>query len=341
MWRRVICCRMLGIGMAWWACNAASAQPISNNPGVILEGTAGRSAYADDTGSVARREFRVRAGYRMCPYCAGFGRPFRLMPFISLGISDLAGLSHSASGSAAISSLDGGLAAVVDVSDTIDEDALMRAKKITYDGAKDTVTLEGGAEYYGAEVIVSAPKVVVHRKQKKAVASGPPNSVYFLVKPEGQKGIPVVQKSPAQPELPPGLSQPDDIDELRSAENLRKYPVVVTAAKLDYSYQKGAKKAVMTGEPKAIQQLRAGTWREVTAPRAEFEEEKETLNLFSSGEGKEVRMRNSAGDDFIALSVRMGTASGKETLSGKGVEGVAKVRDDEVPRPGGGGGGGG
>jgi hypothetical protein len=85
--------------------------------------------------------------------------------------------------------------------------------------------------------------------------------------------------------------------------------------------------------------LRAGTWRELTAPRAEFEEEKEILNLFSSGDAKEVRMRNSAGDDFIALSVRMGTTSGKETLSGKGVEGVAKVRDDEVPRPGGGGGG--
>src|SRR5688572_588323 len=39
--------------------------------------------------------------------------------------------------------------------EAIDEDALMRAKTITYDGAKDIVTLEGGAEYYGAEVIVS------------------------------------------------------------------------------------------------------------------------------------------------------------------------------------------
>jgi lipopolysaccharide export system protein LptA len=222
--------------------------------------------------------------------------------------------------------------------EAIDEDALMRAKTITYNGAKDTITLEGGAEYYGAEVIVSAPKVVVQRKQKKATASGPPASVYFLVKPEGQKGVPVVQKMPAQPELPSGLTQPDNLDQLRSAENLRKFPIVVTAAKVDYSYAKGSKKAIMTGEPKAIQQLQGGIWREVTAPRAEFEEEKEILNLFSMGDSKEVRMRNSAGDDFIALSVRMGTTSGKETLSGKGIEGVMKVRDDDVPRAGGGGG---
>ena len=223
--------------------------------------------------------------------------------------------------------------------EAIDEDALMRAKQITYDGAKDIVTLEGGAEYYGAEVIVSAPKVVVHRKQKKATASGPAGSVYFLVKPEGEKGIPVVQKSPAQPDLPAGLAQPEDVDELRSSKNLRKYPIVVTASQVDYFYADGSKKAVMTGEPKALQQLRAGAWREVTAPRAEFEEEKDILNLFSAGDGKDVRMRNSAGDDFIALSVRIGTVSGKETLSGKLIEGVMKVRDDEVPRPGGGGGG--
>jgi lipopolysaccharide export system protein LptA len=221
--------------------------------------------------------------------------------------------------------------------EAVDEDALMRAKKITYDGAKDVITLEGGAEYYGAEVIVSAPKVVVQRKTKKARASGPAGSVYFLVKPEGEKGIPVVEKAPAQPVLPPGMQQPDDLEQLRSSENLRKFPIVVTAANVDYFYSKGSKKAVMTGEPKALQQLRAGTWREVTAPRAEFEEEKEILNLFSNGDSKDVRMRNSAGDDFIALSVRMGTTSGKETLSGKGIEGVMKVRDEDVPRPGGGG----
>ena len=221
--------------------------------------------------------------------------------------------------------------------EAVDEDALMRAKKITYDGAKDVITLEGGAEYYGAEVIVSAPKVVVQRKTKKATASGPAGSVYFLVKPEGEKGIPVVEKAPAQPILPPGMQQPDDLEQLRSSENLRKFPIVVTAANVDYFYSKGSKRAVMTGQPNALQQLRAGTWREVTAPRAEFEEEKEILNLFSNGDSKDVRMRNSAGDDFIALSVRMGTTSGKETLSGKGIEGVMKVRDEDVPRPGGGG----
>jgi lipopolysaccharide export system protein LptA len=219
--------------------------------------------------------------------------------------------------------------------EAIDENALMRAKKVTYDSKADVVTLEGDAEYYGAEVIVSAPKVVVYRKQERALANG---GVYFLVKPEGEKGIPIEQKQPAQPVLPPGLEQPENVDELRSSKNLRRFPVVVTANAVEYFYKKGGRKAIMTGEPKALQQLRAGSWREVTAPRAEYEEEQEILNLFSSGEGKDVRMKNSAGDDFVAFSVRIGTTSGKETMFGKGIEGVMKVRDDEVPRASGGGG---
>lgn len=223
--------------------------------------------------------------------------------------------------------------------EAIDENALMRGKKITIDHAKDVITLEGGGEYYGPEAILSAPSVVVYRKQKKAVATGATGGVYLLVKPEGEKGIPTISKQPAQPELPPGLSQPQDdtTDELRSAENLRKYPIVVTASKVEYTYAKGSKKAVVTGSPKAIQRLLAGSWRELTAPRAEYEEESEILSLFSSGEGKDVHMKNSAGDDFIARSVRVGTKPGKETLSGNGIEGVMKAREEDLPRTGGGG----
>lgn len=91
----------------------AIAQPGSNNPGVILEGTAGRMAYEDDSGAVDRREFTVRAGYRMCPYCSGLGQRIRLMPYLSLGITDLAGLSHRSTNSAALSALDFGLAGIV------------------------------------------------------------------------------------------------------------------------------------------------------------------------------------------------------------------------------------
>ena len=95
------------------------AQPASNNPGVILEGTAGRMAYKDDSGGVDRREFTVRAGYRMCPYCSGFGQRIRLMPYLSLGISDLAGLSHRSTNSAAISALDFGLAGVINAGNVV------------------------------------------------------------------------------------------------------------------------------------------------------------------------------------------------------------------------------
>jgi hypothetical protein len=218
--------------------------------------------------------------------------------------------------------------------EAIDESALMRAKIVTYDGSKELLTLEGGTEYYGPEAIMTAPKIVVNRKLKKAVASGAAGTVYLLVKPENEKGIP--SKQPAQPELPPGLSQPDDTDELRSSKNLRKYPIIVTSSNVEYFYTKGSKRAIITGSPKATQQLAGGSWREVIAPRAEYEEEKELLSLFSNGNSKDVRLRNSAGDEFVALSVQIVTTSGKERMSGKGIEGVMKVRDQEIPRSGGG-----
>lgn len=110
----------------------AIAQQVSNNPGVILEGTAGRMAYEDDSGAVDRREFAVRAGYRMCPYCSGIGQRIRLMPYLSLGITDLAGLAHRSTNSAAISALDFGLAGVVDVS------KLVRVEIATATGLKRT-----------------------------------------------------------------------------------------------------------------------------------------------------------------------------------------------------------
>ncbi|HYD52396.1 MAG TPA: hypothetical protein VEA99_07205 [Gemmatimonadaceae bacterium] len=95
--------------------DGAEGQSISNRPGVVLGATVGRTAYRDDSGSTARREFRVRGGYRLCVACAGFGKRIRLLPFVSLAFTDLAGLSHAGDGKAAVSALDAGIAGVFDL----------------------------------------------------------------------------------------------------------------------------------------------------------------------------------------------------------------------------------
>jgi len=222
-----------------------------------------------------------------------------------------------------------------------DRDSLMRTKKLTWNRDTDTITMEGACEYYGPEAILVAPKVVVFRKEKRAVATG---DVRLLVKPERQKGVvPPSAVPPAQPVLPEGLRQPPvqgprEIDEeLRSGKTARKYPVVVTCEKVEYTYAKGRKQAIITGSPRARQQMRAGSWREITGPKAIYEEEKEILTILSTDGGRDVRMKNSAGDDLMAQKLVISTTEGKEKMTGTLIEGVMKVRDDELDREGGGG----
>lgn len=224
-----------------------------------------------------------------------------------------------------------------------DRDSIMRAKKITWDQKDDVITLEGSCEYYGPDAIISAPKVVVYHKEKRAVATG---EVRMFVKPQKQKGVLAAEPiPPAQPVLPPGMKQPlgaeDTLkkqqqeidDELRSGKSFRKYPVIVTCNKIEYTYSKGNKKAIISGSPRARQQLRAGSWRELTAPKAIYEEEKELLTLLSEVGGRDVKMTNSAGDSFTAEKLEISTVEGQERLSGTRLEGVIKVKEESSGSP--------
>lgn len=113
--RIVLSCMVATVALVVVANPRLGAQSRTSHPGILLATTAGHVAYHDDSGSTGRREFRMRAGYRVCMACDAIGARVRLMPFISLGITDLAGLSHRRAGDAAVSSLDAGTAVVIDV----------------------------------------------------------------------------------------------------------------------------------------------------------------------------------------------------------------------------------
>jgi lipopolysaccharide export system protein LptA len=224
----------------------------------------------------------------------------------------------------------------------VDKTSLLRAKTITWDRTTDIVTAEGNVEYHGPDAIVSAPKVVVYRKERRAVATG---AVRFYVKPEKDKrnvtsvaGIP-----PAQVELPPNLrqNQQQDQQDPRSLDTARKYPIIVTCTKVEYVYAEGMKRAVMTGSPKARQTLPGDAWREVSAPTVIYEEEKEIMTLLSEPGGIDVRMKNSLGDDIVAEILVISSKEGDQWITGKNVSGALKIDENETGRRTGGGGGGG
>jgi hypothetical protein len=230
--------------------------------------------------------------------------------------------------------------------EAVDEDQFIRAEKITWLEEEDVITAEGAVEYVGPDAIIRCPKVVVYRKEERAVATG---GVQLLVKPErdkGRIGPPPSGLPPAQPVLPPGVQPPpsqqqDQEERVRRSDNLRDYPILITAERIEYWYAEGAKRAEVTGNPKARQELPEGAWREITAPRVLYDQEKELLTLLSRTPGaQEVRLKNSRGDDFLAEEVVISTVEGNESVRGKNVTGVMPVRENEVRggRTGGGGG---
>ncbi len=90
---------------------------------------------------------------------------------------------------------------------------------------------------------------------------------------------------------------------------------------------------MITGSPKAHQDLASGAWREVTAPMAVYEEEKEILTLLSVNQGKDVRMKNSNGDDFLAETVIISTVQGKEKVTASHLEGSMTVKEEQTEPP--------
>lgn len=223
----------------------------------------------------------------------------------------------------------------------VDRDYLIRATKITFDRSTDILIAEGRVEYHGPDAIVSAPKVVVYRKERRALATG---EVRMFVKPEKDKNsvTSVAEIPPAQPNLPPHLQRDEQKDpgqDPRKIDTARKYPIVVTCTRIEYFYTEGSKRAIMTGNPKARQTLKGDAWRELSAPTVIYEEEKEILTLLSETGGLDVRLKNSLGDDLIAEILVISTKENDQWMTGKHVSGKLEIEEDELPTRRGGGGG--
>lgn len=224
-----------------------------------------------------------------------------------------------------------------------DKDTIVKADKMTYDRDKDLVVAEGHVEYFGVDANLSCDKAIIERKIGKATLTG--KVVNMLIKPEdtppAETTIP-----PITPLVPDSIAgnrpkpPPDDQqDPVRNSDNIRQYPIAMRAGQIEYWYRKGERRAILTIDPFARQELGTLKWREVSAFRAEYDGEKEFLVLRSSS-GQLVKLRNSVGDDMTATFMQVSTKKGEDAMDAENLKGTVMIDDNQLPeKPGGSGGG--
>lgn len=221
-----------------------------------------------------------------------------------------------------------------------DGEVIIRSPHVEWNRKTDVLVATGGVKYFSGKANLLADKVVVYRKEKRADLTG---KVQMLVKPKKDGDNPPKEEEipPFTPEVPDNVkagrpaAKPDldtekkKDEQIRSSKNIRDFPLAISSERIEYWYGKGKRKAIITGAPQALQQLPEDAWRRVWAYRAVYDGEAETLLLESKGDERETRMKNSIGDDAVAVSITVSTKEDDDTMDAKKMKGVFMTLDDD------------
>lgn len=226
-----------------------------------------------------------------------------------------------------------------------DETIIVLADTIVHDKVTDLVTATGNVKYFSAKANLICEKAVIERKIKKATLTG---KVQMLVKAKDKQvlsaddGVPKYRPlskeevAKAQANTPGQTEEQKKLDdELRSSENMKSYPTICYADKIVYWYKRGERKAEISGDPQARQELSGGRWRQVWTDHAFYDGEKETLKMMSSEGKMDTRMINSIGDDFVTTYVVTSTVDGSNDYEAGDSKGYMSDYSDEIPKDGG------
>lgn len=207
--------------------------------------------------------------------------------------------------------------------------------------------------YRSAKADIVADKVVIYRKEGRAEFTG--NVVmYVRAKKDWDKPLPtndvkVDGNQPLVPDVPKGLQkgkEPEAIsqaerdrdEELRSGKTIRDYPINMRAEQVTYWYKKGQRHAIAKGgNPTAWQQFADGRWRQMWAPEAHYDAEKDMLDLVGNDKDFQVVHKNSVGDAFktiaLTVSTREDQTEDDEYMKTKKIQALYLDRDNpEDPR---------
>lgn len=226
-----------------------------------------------------------------------------------------------------------------------DGDVVVKADRLERNVRTDVIVATGNVRYFAPDANMICDKATIYRADKRAVFE---KNVQMFVKAESEQKLEVVEMKPMRPVVPnellnsrPPPPTPDTASdqELRDPATRRKYPTQIQASRVEYWYRQGQRKARITGNPQARQELPAGRWRQIWADAADYDAEKDTLRLRSGGAKPGVRVKTSIGDDLRAVTFTVSTKEGDDTWEGEGLEGDVLPDDGEIPNRGGAGGG--
>ncbi|HZH99426.1 MAG TPA: hypothetical protein VEX38_10685, partial [Fimbriimonadaceae bacterium] len=224
-----------------------------------------------------------------------------------------------------------------------DGEIMVKAPRIEREKKTDVITATGKVYYFSEKANIVCDKAVIYQKEKRAVLTG---NVRMLVKPKDQEKLDFTEVAPFEPLVPNKVlndrpapppsaqaQQEKDLDdELRSSKTVRKYPVKVQAARVEYWYAKGQRKATITGNPQARQELAGGRWRHIWTHQAFYDGEKETLRLVSDKDKRDTRMKNSIEDDLVAQAVTISTREEDEDYEVEKPKGFVHTDPQDDPR---------
>ncbi len=226
-----------------------------------------------------------------------------------------------------------------------DGEIIVVADRIEHTKETDVLVATGHVKYWGPDANVLCAKAIVYRKERRAVMTG---DVTMFIKAEDDEEeevketeIPAITRvKPESLQTDPQGATEEQIDVLRSDENLRDFPVKVIADKVEYWYRKGERKAIITGSPFARQDMAEG-WRLGWSVTAFYDGEAETLTMKGNDGEQDVRFILSIGDDLVASEMTMSTKEGENKMSGKNVNAHIYLDDDDQSSGSGGSTGGG
>ncbi len=225
-----------------------------------------------------------------------------------------------------------------------DGEIIVKAPTIDHDRKNDVMTCTGKVYYFSKKANMVADSAVIYRKEKRVILKG---DVRMLVKPKDKPDLTEAEVPPYRPDVPPTIAdtrpeaptpeetqQQKDLDEaLRSAKTVRDYPSMVKCDQVEYWYGDGNRHGIFNGAPEAFQALVGPRWRRVSAFKAFYDGEKETLRMESSAPDKrEVHMVSSIGDDVFGWWFLVSTKEEDEDWEGEGLKGKVMADEDEVPK---------
>jgi lipopolysaccharide export system protein LptA len=214
-----------------------------------------------------------------------------------------------------------------------DGEVIVRADRVEYTKETDVLVAKGNVKYFGVDANMLCDEATVYRKERRSVFAG---TVRMVIKSEDDTKVsegdfPTIERiTPESLKTNPQGATQEQVDALRNNDNVRKFPIKVISDKVEYWYKKGERRAVITGNPFARQDLPEG-WRNAWAIEAFYDGEKETLTMKSNPGKQDARMILSIGDDYSAIDFTMSTKEGDQSMKGTSVKANVYVDDDEVP----------